>query len=162
MTQMAVLRLIHIVAGAFWAGGAMLMGWFVVPASKAAGPGAGPFMQALMRKKITVVLISAGLVTIGAGIWLWALRQPAMRRWQDWALAIGALSAIVAVIIGITFQRPTGSKLQALGTTLASAGGPPTAEQGAEMSRLQARMAMFGSILAFLMVVAVAGMALGG
>jgi uncharacterized membrane protein len=162
MTSVAVLRLIHITAGVFWAGSVMLMGWFVAPAAKAAGPGAGPFMQALLKKRITVVLISAGLVTVGAGIWLWALRRPTMGRWQDWALAIGALAAIVAIVLGIGFQRPTGSKLQALGATLASAGGPPTAEQGAEMGRLQARMSKFGSILAILLVVAVAGMALGG
>lgn len=159
---MAVLRLIHITAGVFWAGSAMLMGWFVAPAARAAGPGAGPFMQALLKKKVTVVLISAGLVTIGAGIWLWALRRPTMGRWQDWVLAIGALAAIVAIVLGIGFQRPTGSKLQALAATLASAGGPPTAEHGTEMGRLQARMSKLGSILAVLLVVAVAGMALGG
>lgn len=159
---MAVLRLIHITAGVFWAGSAMLMGWFVAPAAKAAGPGAGPFMQALLKKKVPVVLISAGLVTIGAGIWLWALRQPPMDRWQDWALAIGALAAIVAIVLGIAFQRPTATKLQQLGASLASAGGPPTGEQGAEMGRLQARLTSLGTILAILLVVAVAGMALGG
>lgn len=159
---MLVLRLIHIVAGVFWAGSAMLMGWFIAPTAKAAGPAAGPFMQALLKKKVAVVLVSAGIVTVGAGIWLWALRRPAMDRWQDWALAIGALSAIVALAVGITLQRPTASKIQLFGAELASAGGPPTAEQGAEMGRLQARMGLFGSLMAILMVVAVAGMALGG
>jgi hypothetical protein len=159
---MAVLRLIHITAGVFWAGSAMLMGWFVAPAAKAAGPGAGPFMQALLKKKLPVVLISAGLVTIGAGIWLWALRRPTMDRWQDWALAIGALAAILAIVLGIALQRPTATKLQELGARLAGAGGPPTAEQGAEMGRLQARLTSLGSMLAILLVVAVAGMALGG
>lgn len=159
---MAILRLIHIVAGAFWAGAAMLMAWFIAPAAKAAGPGAGPFMQALLKRKIAVVLVSAGAVTVGAGIWLWALRRPSMDRWQDWALATGAIAAIVVLILGNFFQRPTVAKVQALGATLASAGAPPTAEQGAEMGRLQARMASLGSTIAILLVVAVAGMALGG
>jgi hypothetical protein len=157
-----VLRLIHIVAGGFWAGAGIMMGWFVAPAARSAGPGAGPFMQALLKRKITTVLITAGLITVGAGLWLWAIRQPTMSRWQDWALAIGAVCGIVAVTIGIGFQRPTGAKVQALGQQIATAGALPTPEQGAEMGRLQGKMAGYGSTIAYLFTIALAGMALGG
>jgi hypothetical protein len=157
-----VLRLIHIVSGAFWAGAGMLMGWFVAPAARAAGPGAGPFMQALLKKKLPTILVSFGLITVGAGMWLWAIRQPSMSRWQDWALASGAVSAIVAVTIGIGWQRPTAAKMQSLGAQIAGGGSPPTPDQGAEMGRLQAKLSIYGSTLAYLFAIALAGMALGG
>lgn len=159
---MTVLRLIHIVAGGFWAGAGILMGWFVAPAARSVGPGAGPFMQALLKRKVPIILIISGLITIGAGLWLWAIRQPSMSRWQDWALAAGALAAIVAVTIGITLQRPTAAKMMALGQQIATAGSPPTPEQGTEMGRLQGKLAGYGSTLGYLLAIALAGMALGG
>lgn len=140
----------------------MLMGWFVAPAARAAGPAAGPFMQALLKRKLTTTLITSGVVTVGAGIWLFAIRLPNMSRWQDWALAIGASAALVALVIGIGWQRPTAGKVQALGAQIASAGSPLTPEQGAEMGRLQAKLSRFGSTLSYLLALALAGMALGG
>jgi hypothetical protein len=159
---MALLRLVHIVAGGFWAGSVMLTGWFITPSAREAGPGAGPFMQALLKRRLPTVMIGAGTVTILAGIWLWAWTMPSLERWQGWAFAIGAVSAIVALIIGVGWQRPTAGKVQALGAEIAAGDGPPTPEQGAEMGRLQARMAGFASLLAVLLTITLAGMALGG
>lgn len=140
----------------------MLMGWFIAPAARAAGPAGGPFMQALLKKRVTIVLVVSGIITVGAGLWLWAMREPSMDRWQGQALAIGATSAIVALIIGIGWQRPTGAKVKALGAQIASGGGPPTAEQGAAMGQLQTKMSRLGSTIAYLLALALAGMALGG
>jgi uncharacterized membrane protein len=159
---MTVLRLVHIVSGGFWAGAVMLIGWFVTPSAREAGPGAGPFMQALLRRRLPTIMIATGVVTIGAGLWLWTIRMPSMDRWQGWALAVGATAAVIALVIGTGWQRPTAKKVQALGGQIAAAGAPPTPEQGAEMGRLQAKMAGYASILAYLLTVALAGMALGG
>jgi hypothetical protein len=158
----ALLRLVHIVAGGFWAGSVMLLGWFITPSAREAGPGAGPFMQALLKRRLAPIMIGAGVVTVLAGIWLWAIHMPSLERWQGWALTIGALSAITALVVGIGWQRPTAAKVQALGAQIAAGGGPPTPEQGAEMGLLQARMAGFASVLAVLLAIALAGMALGG
>ena len=159
---MTLLRLIHIVAGGFWAGAGILMGWFVAPSARSIGPAAGPFMQALLKRRITTVLLTAGSVTVAAGLWLWAIRQPAMGRWQDWALAIGAVSALAALTVGFGWQRPTGARIQVLGAQIMSAGSPPTTEQAAEMGTLQGKMGRYGSTIAYLFTVALAGMALGG
>ncbi len=160
--MIATLRVIHIVAGGFWAGAVILMGWFVAPTAREVGPPAGPFMQGLLKRNLTARLIESGAVTVVAGLWLFALRAPTFARWQDWALTIGAVAALVAFFIGVTRQRPTGKRVQELGAAIASAGGPPTPEQGAEMQSLQARMAGYGNVMAYLFVVALAGMALGG
>lgn len=140
----------------------MLMGWYVAPAAREVGPPAGPFMQALLRRNLAAKLIGAGVVTVVAGLWLFAIRMPTFARWQDWALAVGAVAAIAALLIGITMQRPTAKKVQELGATLASGAGPPTPEQGAQMQSLQSKMAGYGNAIALLFVVALAGMALGG
>ena len=140
----------------------MLMGWFVAPTAQSVGPGAGPFMQALLKRRLPTILIATGLVTVAAGLWLWAIRLPSMSRWQDWALGIGAAAAIAGLIVGIGWQRPTAAKIQGLGTSIASAGTPPTPAQGAEMGRLQARMSRYGTANSYLMALALAGMALGG
>ena len=158
--MVAALRLIHIVAGAFWAGAAMLMGWIVIPTSKKVGPAAAPFMQGLIKNKLSVRLIASGILTVAAGLWLYVLRAPAFGRWQDYALALGALAAIVALTIGIALQRPTGDKLRQLGESMG--GQPPNAEQAAELGRLQGRMASYGNVLAYLFALALAGMALSG
>lgn len=160
--MIATLRVIHIVAGGFWAGAVILMGWFVAPTAREVGPAAGPFMQGLLKRNLTARLIETGAVTVVAGLWLFALRAPTFARWQDWALTIGAVAALVAFFIGVTRQRPTGKRVQELGAAIASAGGPPTPEQGAEIQSLQARMAGYGNVMAYLFVVALAGMALGG
>jgi hypothetical protein len=157
-----ILRLIHIVSGGFWAGAGIFMGWFVGPAAQAAGPGAGPFMQALLKRKAPRILLTTGIVTVASGLLLLGYRQPTMSRWQDWALVIGALSAISALTIGIALQLPTLAKVQALGGQIAAGGQPPTPAQGAEMGMLQGKIARYGSTIAFLFAGALAGMALGG
>jgi hypothetical protein len=156
------LRLIHIVAGGFWAGAAMLMGWFVAPAARDVGPAAGPFMQGLLKRNPADRMLAAGVVTVLAGLWLLFLQTPTFRRWQDYALAIGALSAVVALTVGLTRQRPTAKKIQNLGAAIAASGGPPTPEQGAEMAGLQGKLAGYGNVLAYLFALTLAGMALGG
>ena len=91
---MTLLRLIHIVSGGFWAGAGILMGWFVAPAVRSAGPAAGPFMQALLRRRvITALLTAAGHRR--SRIMALELRQPTMGRG---GLGAGerALSAISA------------------------------------------------------------------
>jgi hypothetical protein len=158
--MVAALRLIHIVAGAFWAGAAMLMGWIVIPTSRQVGPAAAPLIQGLIRNKLATRLIAAGILTVVAGLWLYVLRAPAFGRWQDYALATGALAAIAALTIGIALQRPTGDKLRQLSEAMG--GQPPNAEQAAELGRLQGKMASYGNTLAYLFAIALAGMALGG
>lgn len=160
--MVAILRLIHIVFGGFWAGAAMLMGWMVIPAAREVGPPSAPLMQGLLRRRLSTILVGSGAISVIAGLWLWALRPPSFGIWQGYALAVGALAAIVAISIGIFLQRPTAKQVQTLGAAIAAGGGPPSQEQGAEMNRLQGRMARYGNLLAYLFAIALAGMALSG
>jgi hypothetical protein len=157
------IRLLHIAAGVFWAGGAMLMGWFIAPSAKRTGPAAGPFMQTLLKARVADYMFGAAVVAVAAGLWLFfstgGVRTGSL---QGWALNLGALAGITAILVGGIVQRPTGAKIQQLGGAVAAAGGPPTQEQAADMGRLQARMGSAASTTALLVAIAVVGMALGG
>jgi hypothetical protein len=157
---MWLLRLIHIGAGVFWAGGAMIMGWFVAPSARRAGPASGPFMQALLKARLADIMFGSAVVTVLAGIWLLFATGGPRSGWQGWALNLGALSALTAITVGGIVQRPTAAKIQKLGEAIA--GGSPTPDQVAEMGSLQGRMGRVASTTALLVAVAVAGMAIGG
>ena len=47
---MLVLRIVHILAGAFWVGSALTVFLFLQPAAREVGPAAGPFLTHLAQK----------------------------------------------------------------------------------------------------------------
>jgi uncharacterized membrane protein len=156
---MIVIRVVHVVTAVFWAGAAMVMGWFITPASRRTGPAAGPFMQNLLRTRLADWAFGSAVVAVGAGLWLLFDRGGFGGGWQGVALAVGAVAGGVAITIGGFIQRPTAGKIQRLGAAIA--GQTPTPEQGAEMTRLQARLAAVAPMTALAVAVAVLGMALG-
>lgn len=116
-----LLRAIHIVGGVLWVGGLMLLTFYFLPASRSLGPSAQPMMQELMgRRKLPVYLMTLAIATTLAGILLmirnisltdgaWA-RSP-----MGIGISIGAATAIIAVVIGMTVSAPAAKRL----------GGPP-------------------------------------
>ena len=159
----AILRAIHIAFGAFWVGGVVITGFFLLPTVKATGQIGGQFAGQLMaRTRLTTVLTATGGITVLAGIILyggiWAgtgMSGPAL--WY----AIGGAIAIVVIILGAAIGRPAGDKLGALGRTMASQGKPPTAEQNAEREMLMNRLTSIAQINAVLLIVVVVLMAIG-
>lgn len=161
-----VLRLIHILAGIFWAGGAVISAAFLVPAVRALGPDGGKFMQQVIGKqKFSVYMTIGAILTVLAGIVLY---------WRDsngfqlaWILApsgltftSGSLAGIIVFFIGQFVNAPTAVRIGALAKEMQAAGGPPKPEQLAEMLKLQTRMGQAGVWGAILMVVAAAAMAM--
>lgn len=139
------------------------MGWFIAPSAKRTGPAAGPFMQTLLRARVGDYMFGAAVIAVAAGLWLFvAAGGVRSGSWQGWALNLGALAGVAAILVGGAVQRPTGAKIQRLGAAVAAGGGPPTQEQAAELGQLQARMGAAASTTALLVAVAVVGMALGG
>ena len=162
-----LLRILHVGAGVFWVGAFMLLARYVIPATHAAGPAAGPFMQQLMtRTKLPAVLSGAAVVAILSGFALYG--RNIMASDGAWAgtrsgmvFGLGGIAALVALIIGLVVNRPVGMRLGALAAEIGAAGGRPTAEQTSEMQRLQARVAGASRIIVVLLMVAVTAMALG-
>ena len=160
-----VLRLIHIIGGVFWVGAAMFATYLLAPALRAVGPGAGPVMNQLARvRKMPLVMTVSAIATMGAGIWLLVLDSAGsqgewMRSGAGRTFSIGAALAILAFVIGLAVNGPTAARLGAIGVAVAAHGGPPTAEESAEMQRLQARMGVASQVVTLLLVLTTGAMA---
>jgi hypothetical protein len=159
-----VLRLVHIVAGVFWAGAVFLMVGFIFPSVRDAGPGGGPFMQQIQRRRLPVFMNAAAGLTMLSGLILygravamtdgaWAQTRSAM------AFGIGGLATIIAAIVGGAFVSRSGIRLGKLGENIQTSGRPPSPEQAAEMQALQTRMGKGMRVVAALLLVAVTAMA---
>jgi hypothetical protein len=165
-TIMVVLRLIHIVGGVFWVGAFIVMAGFLFPAVRATGPQGGRVMQEVMqRRRLPVYLgVAAGLTILsgfvmyariaGATNGAWASTRPGM------TYGIGGLAAILAIVVGAAVAGPAGRKLGKLGERVQASGGPPSAEQAAQMAALQARIGRGMQAVAVLLLVAVVAMAI--
>lgn len=166
MALYTILRLIHIFAGVFWAGAALMMAGFIIPSAKAVGPEGGKFMQQLARQnRFPLVMEVAGLLSVLSGLWLyWLVSGGFQLYWISsrggLALTIGGVIAIVAYALAYVFQKPAAKRIATLGKAIQAAGGPPSPEQMAELQTQQKRLA-FGALLgAVLLALSVVGMAL--
>lgn len=165
--EIMVLRLVHIVGGMFWVGATMFMTFFLAPVLAGMGPGAGPVMAGLARRRLMTILPIAAILTILSGVRLMMIvsagfqaayfRSPAGRTFA-WSATI----AIVAFVFGMLVSRPAMMRAAALGPQMAAATDDATRTRlGAEMASARRRGAIGGSIVLALLLVAVAGMSVG-
>jgi uncharacterized membrane protein len=165
-TQMAVLRIIHIVAGVFWVGSAVFIAGILLPTLQAVGPAGGPVMEHLVQvRRLPVRLMIAMALVILSGIALYwkdsdGFRSAWMRSSPGTIFAIGALLGIASGVVGMTTSAPTGRRLTALTSAIKARGTPPTADELAEMQRLQARLRGAGQVVAVLLLLATIAMAI--
>ncbi|MSR06838.1 MAG: hypothetical protein EXR93_07225 [Gemmatimonadetes bacterium] len=158
-----VLRLAHILAGAFWFGAFLFVARVLMPSLKAAGPGAGPVM-AQLGQKIPRVMMSAAAVTILSGFWLmWVVSGGAPEMWMKSGfgrtIGLGAASSILALTLGMIINVPASKRLAVLNQGAAKRGGAPTAEEAAETQRLMARLGMGTMVAGTFLFIAMAAMA---
>lgn len=147
-----ILRLIHIVAGAFWVGSALMLALVILPGARKSGPGGE---RALPMAQISQAMGIASLLTTVAGLLLYWMVSRFSLAWigspVGIGLTLGSLAGIVAFLLGTFSTGPTAGRIAALGAQMQAAGGPPQPEQLAEMGRLQAKLASsstWGTILA--------------
>jgi hypothetical protein len=147
---MIVLRLVHIGSGAMWVGMMAFMTFYLTPALAELGPDAGKVMQALQKQKIMIVMPVIALLTIISGIWmmmrLFAGPSDFAASRMGMALNVGALSAIIAFLIGVIVMRPLMEK--SMKTT-----------DPAEAQKLRARGAALSQWVARLLMLALGAMA---
>jgi len=161
-----LLRLVHILAGIFWVGSVFLLTGFLLPTVRATGREGGRFMQHLMQQRRLPVFLAVGMgLTVLSGVTLYARMVSATH--GAWAgtrpgivYGLGGLSAILAGVVGGVINGPAAQRMASVGQRMSEAGAP-TAEQQAEMQRLQARLVLGSRIVASLLLVAAAAMAVG-
>lgn len=160
----AALRLIHILGGIFWVGGAMLNTFFLVPAVRAVGPSANPVLQYMVQKRRLPVWMNVAMaLTMLSGFGLYGYFASAGGGWarsrMAMVLGLGALFAFGAAGVAGALIQPTTRKLAALGQQLQSAGGPPSSAAQEEMKGLQARLKGGMTAVLTLLLLAAAAMA---
>jgi hypothetical protein len=165
-TLTLVLRFIHIVGGVFWVGAVFLQVGFIFPTIQETGATGGRFMQELMRRRrLPVYMNAAAGLTMLSGIIMYA-RMAAMTNgaWAEtragMTFGIGGLATIVAAIIGGAVVGRGAKRLAAIGGSVQASGGPPSAEQSAEITSIQGRMWGAMRVVAALLLFAVTSMAI--
>ena len=160
-----VLHVLHIVAGVLWAGGAILMGFFVAPSALATRPESGRFMQYLTgSRKLPVFMTIYAWVTVICGVAMFApamgnFDAGVMRSPRGITLTIGALIALAAFFEGMIFIAPAASKIGQLGQAIAASGKGPTPEQAQQMQALQGKLGRGTARGAVMLLLAVVCMA---
>jgi uncharacterized membrane protein len=160
--ELVILRLLHILLGAFWAGALIFNAIFLAPAMAEAGPDGAKVMAGLQRRRFMQVMPLVALVTILSGIWLyWRISNgfdPSFGRTRlGMAYGAGGLLAIVGFGIGIGVMRPAMMRIG----TLAGAAAQATAQAErealmAQVSALRKRAASAGRLVAVLLALATA------
>lgn len=165
--ELLVLRLIHILSGTAWVGSGIFVAFFLIPALAATPPLMPQVMNGLQRRRMFVLLPTAGLLTIVSGMRLY---------WIDAAgfdgnfaatsmgatLTAGAVAALIAFGFQVFVSRPAGLKLGRIAAALAAS--PSDSERdrlNAEAARLRRRNGMatltavsFGLVSAAAMAIA--------
>ena len=162
----ALLLVLHIFGGIFWAGGSAVFVYFVSPAVARTAPESSKFVANLTDKQKLSVWLSAGAgINVLAGLILyWIDSRGLSASWFSAAyglsLTVGAVTGLAAFVIGIAFTRPRAERAGALGKEIQMGGKPPTPEQMAEMKKLGSELSFYGQLAVILLAIAILGMVL--
>lgn len=161
-----VLRIVHVVSGAFWLGVAVFNAFFLLPAVRATGPAAGQLMVQLVRvRKLPQYVNVAILLTVISGLILFGWRAGGLGSWMTspsgMAFGAGAVLALVTAVIGMAIITPTAARLGRLSESAATATESEAATIRTTIQQLQTRMQSMARIAAWLLILAAACMASG-
>jgi hypothetical protein len=160
----ALLRLIHIVAGILWVGFAAFLPFYLVPALAETGPEAGKIMGALQRRGLMTALPALAGLNMLAGLGLfWAVSSGSaeyFRTPMSHTLILGALFAIAAFVLGMRVARPSMLRADAIMQSLSPAALPEErARTLADAEKLRQRGSRAAGWAAGLLILASACMA---
>ena len=115
-----LLRLLHIVSGAFWVGTVITVVFFIEPSAKALdGEGERFLAHLAIRRRLALILAVAASTAIGAGAVMYWIDSDGLR--LSWitthtglAFTVGGLAALSALAIAAIFLKPEVDRLTAL------------------------------------------------
>jgi hypothetical protein len=161
-----LLRIVHILLGAFWAGTLFFFVIWLEPSLRAMGPAGGQVMGQLgKRGYLTWLPVIAGLTVLSGLVLYWlrfGLGGPTLMA-SRFAMTIGAggVLAILALVLGVSVMRPAGVRLLELGAAaMQAADGPERERLLTQMNPLRDRLRATGRWVAALLAGAVVAMAM--
>ena len=161
------LRFIHILAGTFWVGSAVVMTAFLMPTARAIGPEGGKFIQFVLGKQRMLNYISlSAILTVLPGIVLYWITSGGLKPAYIFSSAgsfftIGTITGLAAAVLGGTVTAPTTVRMQALSKEMQSAGGLPKPGHLAQLQAFQKRLGQAGLWGTILLVVTIVTMVIG-
>jgi len=138
-----VLRLVHVVGGVFWVGGAIAMNFFIGGTIRATGDAGKQFAGHLMgRTSFSQFMTYSAILSVLAGFILYGIDSNWFTSaWQSSGpgigFGIGALFALIGLVTGIM----NGNNNRKMGRLGAQIQGKPTAEQAAQLGAIQQQQA---------------------
>ena len=156
-----VLRLVHIIAGIIWGGGALIMEFFIGRSIAATGESGREFAQYLMARLrmhnfMTVMAVS----TVLAGTLLyWHDSNGFTSAWISSSTGIGFGIGAVFGLIAFVFGAIFGSSNAKLAQVSAQIHGKPTDEQFAQIQAIQKRIKTVSPVHVYSMILAMIFMA---
>lgn len=160
-----VLRIVHIVSGVLWVGGAALFFFYIEPTLNALGAEAEKFIDELVnRRKVPIYFVTAStLVVVSGAILYWRDSNGFQSSWMTsptgLAFGVGGLAALIAWIGGNLLIPRSIGQLGAVTGEMKAAGGPPSAELVGRLHTVQERLRTIGLIDLVLLLIAVVAMA---
>jgi hypothetical protein len=147
---MILLRFSHVFFGAIWVGMMAFQVFFLGPALADVGPDAGKVMQAMLRRKVPMIIPLFALIALISGFWLLARLSGGgaglMKTPMGMAFALGGVVALLAFLIGIFVMRPMMMKSMQPG-------------DAAEIQRLRTRATAIGKLVTVMLLFTLGAMA---
>lgn len=159
------LRLVHIVSGVAWVGGAALFFFYIEPTVTSLGPDGEKVIDELVgRRKVPIYFAVASTLTVlGGAILYWRDSGGLQLSWitssSGFVFTIGAIAALIAWLGGNLLIPKTIGELSGVGAEIKAAGGPPSPELMGRMHAVQEKLRRIGLIDLVLLTLAVAAMA---
>jgi uncharacterized membrane protein len=159
-----ILRLIHILSGIFWLGSVVTMFLFLQPTAQATAPEGQRFMLHLLRnRRFGDIVFVAALLTVGAGaILFWrdsnGLQLSWMSRPPGLGFTIGAVAALVGLLLFAFVGAPASRRLIAVGSRLEAEHRPPSQDEQQTLAQSQRVLRRVGLTVLFLLTIAAAAM----
>jgi len=158
-------RVLHVLFGVFWAGAAFLVVLFLEPSVRETGPAGGAVMGAMVRRGYSGFINVIAILSLLTGLWLlWRMSGhfagSFMGSRSGILISNGMLAGILAWGTGHGIRGAVKS-LTAIGARVGASGAPPTAEDQAEMKRLQGKARLYSRITSVLLLITIVTMALG-
>jgi uncharacterized membrane protein len=160
-----VLRLIHVLGGAFWLGAAVTMFLFLQPTARAIAPEGQRFMLHLLRnRRFSEVVLAAALLTgLSGAILFWrdtgGLRLESMTQPAVLGFTVGGVAGGIALVLFLAVGYPAGRRLIAIGNRLEVERRPPSEDEQRTLAAAQGVLSRVGVTVLALLVVAAAAMA---
>jgi uncharacterized membrane protein len=159
-----VLRLIHVLGGAFWLGAAVTMFLFLQPTAQATAPEGQRFMLHLLRnRRFSEVVLGAAILTGAAGaILFWrdtnGLQIDSMLEPQGLGFTVGGVAGGIALLLFLLVGYPAGRRLIAIGSRLERDRRPPNEDEQRILATAQRMLGRVGVAVLALLIVAAAAM----